>query len=109
MVLLRLVIPLSSCRTCPPDSMMPSIHSKAHTISHSVLKQYVCIGHGHKAQETLLGGPAHRGDNVATAIAAMGYTVVLGDKEGNLHRWELATGRVSTIPVGQVASCTSSL
>ena len=42
------------------------------------------------------------GDNVATAIAALGYTVVLGDKEGNLHRWELATGRVSSTPCGQV-------
>lgn len=44
------------------------------------------------------------GDNAATAIAGLGYTVLIGDKEGNLHRWELATGRVSTAPTSQVVA-----
>ena len=42
------------------------------------------------------------GDNAATAVGALGYTVIIGDKEGNLHRWELATGRVHTTSTGQV-------
>lgn len=36
-------------------------------------------------------------EGVATAIAAWGSLVVMGDADGNLNRWDTATGRMSTL------------
>jgi len=39
-------------------------------------------------------------DAVATAIAAWGHTVVLGDSWGQLGVWDTLSGRTTTMPSG---------
>ena len=41
-------------------------------------------------------------EGVATAIAAWGHLVIMGDTEGNLNRWDTQTGRISTVQTTQV-------
>ncbi|KAK9845313.1 hypothetical protein WJX81_003317 [Elliptochloris bilobata] len=43
------------------------------------------------------GSLAAGAEGVATAIAAWGSLVVMGDADGNLNRWDTATGRMSTL------------
>ena len=43
---------------------------------------------------------------VATAIAAWGHFVIMGDTEGSLNRWDTQTGRISTVQTTQVRLCT---
>ncbi|KAK9829709.1 hypothetical protein WJX72_007460 [[Myrmecia] bisecta] len=43
-------------------------------------------------------------ESVATAIASWGNLVILGDADGNLNRWDTATGRITTISTGQGAA-----
>ena len=43
------------------------------------------------------GSLAAGAEGVATAIAAWGSLVVLGDADGNLNRWDTATGRITTL------------
>jgi len=47
-------------------------------------------------------------DAVATAIAAWGHTVVLGDSWGQLGVWDTLTGKTTTMPTG-CASCSMPL
>ena len=42
-------------------------------------------------------------EGVATAIAAWGHFVIMGDTEGSLNRWDTQTGRISTVQTTQVA------
>ena len=41
-------------------------------------------------------------EGVATAIAAWGHFVIMGDTEGSLNRWDTQTGRISTVQTTQV-------
>lgn len=41
-------------------------------------------------------------EGVATAIAAWGHLVIMGDTEGSLNRWDTQTGRMSTVQTTQV-------
>lgn len=43
------------------------------------------------------GSLAAGAEGVATAITAWGSLVVLGDADGNLNRWDTATGRITTL------------
>ena len=45
-------------------------------------------------------------EGVATAIAAWGHFVIMGDTEGSLNRWDTQTGRISTVQTTQVCLCT---
>ena len=47
-------------------------------------------------------GALSGGDLVGTGIAAWGSLVILGDAEGNIHRWNTSTGKVTTISTHQV-------
>ncbi len=47
-------------------------------------------------------GALSGGDIIGTGIAAWGKLVILGDAEGNIHRWDTSTGRVTTIATHQV-------
>ena len=47
-------------------------------------------------------GALSGGDIIGTGIAAWGALVILGDAEGNIHRWDISSGKVSTIPTHQV-------
>jgi hypothetical protein len=42
-------------------------------------------------------------EGVATAIAAWGHLVIMGDTEGNLNRWDTQTGRISTVSTTQAS------
>ena len=44
-------------------------------------------------------------EGVATAIAAWGHFVIMGDTEGSLNRWDTQSGRISTVQTTQVPSC----
>ena len=44
-------------------------------------------------------------EGVATAIAAWGHFVIMGDTEGSLNRWDTQTGRISTVQTTQVRPC----
>ncbi|KAK9863395.1 hypothetical protein WJX84_011255 [Apatococcus fuscideae] len=46
-------------------------------------------------------GALSGGDLIGTGIAAWGNLVVLGDAEGNIHRWDTSTGKVTTISTHQ--------
>ena len=41
-------------------------------------------------------------DTVATAIAAWGHLVILGNEDGLLSRWDTRTGRTMSIATNQV-------
>ena len=45
-------------------------------------------------------------EGVATAIAAWGHFVIMGDTEGSLNRWDTQTGRISTVQTTQVCQHT---
>lgn len=40
-------------------------------------------------------------EGVATAIAAWGHLVIMGDTEGSLNRWDTQTGRISAVQTTQ--------
>ena len=48
-------------------------------------------------------------EGVATAIAAWGHFVIMGDTEGSLNRWDTQTGRISTMQTTQVQQCKTGL
>ena len=49
-------------------------------------------------------GPGIGPENPGTAIAAWGNLVLVGDREGAVHRWNTRTGAVQTTNIGQVCS-----
>ncbi|KAK9867753.1 hypothetical protein WJX84_002654 [Apatococcus fuscideae] len=46
-------------------------------------------------------GALSGGDIIGTGIAAWGRLVVLGDAEGNIHRWDTSSGKVTTVATHQ--------